>query len=67
MLKNGKCCGGKLGVILAIIGAVVVIAGIAAIVFKVLNDRKIEDEWDLDDDDCCFYADTEDFGDDDDE
>ena len=62
MGKVGKCCSeNKLGVILTIIGAVVVIAGIAAVVYKVFQNRKLqEDAWDLeDDDDCCFYADDD--------
>jgi len=62
MAKIGQCCKeNKLGVILAIIGAIVVIAGIAAVVYKVLQNRKLQEEaWDLEDeDDCCFYADDE--------
>jgi len=67
MAKVGKCCSGnKLGVILAIVGAVVVVAGIAAVVYKVLQNRKDQDEcWDFDDDDddCCFYTDEDDMDD----
>jgi hypothetical protein len=61
-----KCCPkSKLGFILMVIGAVVVIAGIAAIVYKVLANRKRDEEWDIDEEDCCFYSDSEEFDNDD--
>jgi hypothetical protein len=56
------CKENRLTFILSVIGAVVVIAGIAAIVCKVLQNRQMDDSWDFDDDDddCCFYADADD-------